>query len=320
VDQTDRRIVIRFVSKETANAGFDRKEKKVTKELIREALQDFVDEGVSLHTSLWASTREQLSSGPVPGITHSKRAVSSGAPLSVFRPKLNISAILVLLLGFAAFATFFAIRNNSQAPGALSSPNAIAALQGNPISQTVNGYTVTLYPSYAPEGWLSLSYVVIDGQGHKRPLFDLTENGLYVNYRNNTVEGTTKPNLVDAEGHSYPVIGVGPSFAWSDPTQDAQKVPITDLDAHKIEGGQGKEVCCLADADVVMWNFDPLPNATQDTTRNMHLEITVFLPEDALQAKPNESENTSGIINLQSLNYKDTVESRLAFDFSLPSK
>ena len=292
----------------------------MTKELIREALQDFVGEGVSLHTSLWTPIQEQLRSGPVSGITHSKRAVSPDGPLSVFRPKLNISAILVLLLGFAAFATFFATRNNTQAPGALSSPNAIAALRGNPTSQTVNGYTVNLYPSYAPEGWLSLSYIVIDGQGHKLPLFDLTENGLYVNYRNNTMEDTTKPNLVDAEGHNYPVIGVGPSFAWSNPTQDVERIPITDVDAHIIEGQQSKGVCCLARADVVMWNFDPLSNATQSSTRNMHLEVTVFLPEATLQAKPNESDNTSGIINLQSLNYKDTVESRLAFDFSLPSK
>jgi hypothetical protein len=317
-------------------------DKQTQERQVRERLQEYAARDVPDDLSIWPAINnhiQQESSSPVlaqhavserpesgkgarqPG--HSTPLAPSGsAPGNAYprrQPTVNLGlaslVTLVMAAGVAAFTLWLLPQGTQGSPRIpqedwppVYSENAV------PIKQSVNGYTVSLYPSYGADGRIVLTYTVADRQGNNVPIYKLYQDAMSVYYQGDPTGSKGAPRLRDDKGRE--AAWLGSRFAWSNPSRPEEQAPVSDIEAHKF-----KALCCLGRADVMRLEFGLSTNGEPPVARNLHLEAPIFLPRAVLT--PVAEPGTTPVpvptqTNLTEIAYGTVVDARLIFDFTLP--
>ncbi|HEX8220008.1 MAG TPA: hypothetical protein VF914_12475 [Chloroflexia bacterium] len=304
-------------------------DKQTQERQVREGLQKYAALNVPDGLSIWPAINNRIrqeppsralvqraatehpASGegsPQPGPS-TRRATSAGAHPRR-QPMINLwlagLVALVIAVGVGAFTL------GSLPQGTQGSPR-IPQVDPVPIKQSVNGYTVSLYPSYGADGRIVLTYTVADPKGNNVPVYKLYERAMSVYYEGDPTGSKGAPKLRDDQGRDAPWLGS--RFAWSNPSRPEERAPVSDIEAHKF-----KALCCLDHADVMRLEFGAPTNGESPAVRKLHLEAPIFLPRAVLTPVAQPGATPSPVptqIKMTKIAYGAVVDARLLFDFSL---
>jgi hypothetical protein len=227
---------------------------------------------------------------------------------------LGLAALVALIMaaGVAVFTLWLLPQREGlpiSAPGNLDSAYPQASL---PIQQSINGYTVNLYPWYAADNHIVITYTIADPQGNNVPVYRSYQDAMHVYYQGDPTGSKGAPKLSDDLGRV--AHWMESRFAWSNPSQPEEEAPVSDIEAH-----MDKAACCLNHADVMWLDFVPPTDGEPPPLRNLHLELPVFLPSAVLTPVAESKSTPAPVPTLTKLNYGDVVDARLIFDFPLQS-
>lgn len=305
-------------------------DKQIQERQVREGLQEYAARNVPDDLSIWPAINnriQQESTNPVlarhtesehPASRkgpcqpeHSTRPAPSGSAQPRRQPMVNLGlaglVALVMAAGVAAFTLWLLPQGT---PGSPRMPQEGVV----PIKQSVNGYTVSLYPSYAADGRIVLTYTVADPKGNNVPLYKLYQDAMHVYYQGDPTGSKGAPRLRDDKGREAPWLGS--RFAWSIPSRPEEQAPVSDIEAHKL-----RALCCLGRADVMRLEFGLPANGEPQAVRNLHLEAPIFLPRAVLTPVAGPGTTPAPLptqTNLTKIANGAVVDARLIFDFSLP--
>jgi hypothetical protein len=223
---------------------------------------------------------------------------------------------LVALMIMAVGVTAFALRLLPQGEGVYRDvpiPSGAESPQHRlPITQTVSGYTVDLYPFYAADNHIVITYTVTGPRGNRLPVYGLYQDAMHFYYQGDNTGSKGAPRLRDDLGRDAP--WMESRFAWSSASGPEEEAPVSDFQAH-----QDKAACCIGYADVMWLDFVPPTNGEPPALRNLHLELPVFLPVEALTPVAEPKTGPLPVPTSATLNYvNDVAVARLTFDFPLP--
>jgi hypothetical protein len=285
----------------------------VNKQSVREALSELAESSLPQTPDLWPSIQARIGTAKSsPGYAaKAERPIhaQTGPSRPLSRPRfVNTAAVLVAATALMGLLLVVARNEGFIGAGVNVDPSVGYGPYGAD-RRAINGYTVTIMQSYAQDGRMQIVYNVARRGGDTLPLYRLYQDGMHVYYQAD-VNGTKGlPRLTDETGNNYSYLDM--AFAWSKPTRPEEQTPVSDIASH-----QGVAACCLGRADQIVLYFSPGSQDASNAAREMHLDVSVFLPEDVLT--PVARGSSSGPdATLTPLGYTGVVDARFGFDFPL---
>lgn len=309
-------------------------DKQVREQRLRRRLEEYAKQNVPDNLAIWpviSRRLQQQSSGRVLGqpVT-SERFISredphrpgsvdrSALPGSARRerqPAINLGlaglVALIMALGVAAFTLWLLPQADVRPGNVVGNADSAYPQSTFPIRQPVHGYTVSIYPWYAADNHIVITYTVTDPQGSNLPIYRLYQDAMHVYYQGDPSGSKGAPRLSDDLGRDAP--WMDSRFAWSNPSKPEEQAPVSDIEAHR-----DKAACCLHRADVMWLDFVPPTNGEPPDLRNLRLELPVFLPAAVLTSEAKSRTVPSPVPTLTKLG-NNVVDARLTFDFPLPA-